>query len=153
MKDIIDLIGRLLLGFIFLFDAYDSIAYFSATKAKMISYGLTSHPHFLLVSAIVLLSLGGLLLVTGYRVRLGVILLLLYWIPLTVIVHPYWTLPHDCLATFDCVQQTEDFRRLQSVLFTKNLAIMGGLLLVYTNGINSRYSIKRVFATARVPGA
>ncbi len=153
MKDILDLIGRILLGFIFLFEAYDSIFFFSETKAKMLYYGLTWQPNFLLVGAIILLGLGGLLLVTGYRVRLGVIMLLLYWIPVTFIVHPYWNFPPDCIGDFPCTEQLENFRRLQSVLFTKNLAIMGGLLLVYTNGINSKYSIRRIFATAKVPGA
>lgn len=153
MKDILDLIGRILLGFIFLFDAYDSIFFFAETKTKMLSYGLSWNPNFLLVSSIVLLSLGGILLVTGYRVRLGVILLLMYWIPVTFIIHPYWSFPPDCVGDFPCSDQLENYRRLQSVLFTKNLAIIGGLLLVYTNGIHSKFRIRRIFATARVPGA
>lgn len=152
MKDILDLLGRILLGFIFLFEAYDSIIFFSETKAQMLSYGLSWNPNVLLVGAIGLLSLGGLLLLTGYRVRLGVLLLLLYWIPVTFIVHPYWSFPLDCIGDFPCADQMENFRRLQSVLFTKNLAITGGLLLVYSNGIHSKFRIKRIFATARVPG-
>jgi len=35
MKDIIDLIGRILLSFIFLYEAYDSIFYFKETKKVM----------------------------------------------------------------------------------------------------------------------
>lgn len=139
MKDILDLIGRVLISFIFLFDAYDSIFYFEDTKATMISYGLTWRTDLLLVGGIFVLLLGGTLILIGYRSSLGAILLLLYWAPVTFIVHSFWNDP-------------EEVQRLQSVLFMKNLAIIGGLLMVLVNG-SGRYSVKRLFATSRVPGA
>lgn len=138
MKDFIDLIGRILMAFIFLYDAYDSIFYFKATKDKMTSYGLNWNQDLLLSSAIFLLLLGGTLLLIGYRTRFAAALLLLYWLPVTLIVHSYWNDP-------------EPFKRLQSLLFMKNMAIVGGLLLIWANG-TGRFSIKRLFATTRVPG-
>lgn len=138
MKDWLDLIGRALLSFIFLYDAYDSIFYFQATKAKMILYGLTWRQDLLVVVAIFVLVMGGLMLLTGYRAKFGAMLLLLYWVPLTFIIHAYWTYP-------------EPERRLQALLFTKNMAIVGGLLMVWANGVG-QYSIRRIFATTRVPG-
>jgi putative oxidoreductase len=66
-------------------------------------------------------------------------LLLCYWIPITFIVHAFWNEP-------------EPARRLESIMFMKNLAIVGGLLMVWANGVG-KYSIKRLFATTRVPGA
>lgn len=151
MKNIFDLIGRILLGFIFLFEAYDSIFYFAFTKEKMSYFGLTWNQDYLLISAIVLLILGGTLLLTGYRVQLGVIMLLLYWVPVTFTVHSFWNDPYDCEAIYPCYDRIEELRRLQSILFMKNLAITGGLLMVYANGTR-KYSIKRLFATAKVPG-
>lgn len=139
MKDVLDLIGRVLISFIFLFDAFDSIFYFKDTRETMIIYGLTWHPDFLLISGILILLLGGTLVLIGYRSGFGAILLLLYWVPVTFIVHSFWNDP-------------EDIRRLQSVLFTKNLAIIGGLLMVLVNG-SGRFSVRRLFATSRVPGA
>jgi putative oxidoreductase len=139
MKDILDLIGRVLISFIFLFDAFDSIFYFKDTKETMISYGLTWRPEFLLTTGILILLLGGTLVLIGYRSSFGAILLLIYWVPVTFIVHSFWNDP-------------EDIRRLQSVLFTKNLAIIGGLLMVLVNG-SGRFSVRRLFATFRVPGA
>ncbi len=136
MKDIIDLIGRVLLSFIFLYEAYDSIFYAKATKAKMVDYGLTWNQDLLLYGAIFVLVLGGLLLLLGYRSKLGAVLLLLYWIPVTFIVHSYWNDP-------------EDIKRLQSIMFMKNLAIAGGLLMVWANG-TGRYSLRRLFATTNV---
>ncbi len=136
MKDIIDLIGRIFISFIFLFEAYDSIFYFKDTLAKMEEYGLTWNPHLLLYASIFLLVIGGILVLIGYRSGLGATLLLLYWIPLTFVIHSWWNDP-------------EDIKRIQSILFMKNLAIAGGLLVVVVNG-SKRWSIKRLFATTRV---
>ncbi len=137
MKDIIDLIGRILISFIFLYEAYDSIFYFKETKEAMTSYGLTWNQDMLLLGAIFFLTLGGVLLLIGYRAGLGAVLILIYWIPVTFIAHSFWNDPPEV-------------KRLEAILFMKNLAIIGGLLVVYVNG-SGRYSIKRLFATTKVP--
>lgn len=152
MKNIFDLLGRVFLSFIFLYEAYDSIFYFKHTKATMTSYGLTWNQDMLLLGAIFGLLLGGTLLLIGYRTQLGVLLLLCYWIPVTFIVHSFWNDPVDCHLHNMCYDTMDEFRRVQSILFMKNLAIIGGLLMVFANG-TGKYSIKRLFATARVPGA
>jgi len=136
MKDIIDLIGRILIAFIFLFEAYDSIAFFKATKAQMIDYGITWQTEPLLIGGIMLLVLGGTLVLIGYRSGFGAILLLLYWIPITFIVHAWWG-------------ETGDLQRIESINFMKNMAITGGLLIIIVNG-SGRYSVKRLFATTKV---
>jgi len=151
MKNIVDLVGRLFLAFIFLYEAYDSIFYFKDTKEAMTSYGLTWNQDLLLIGAILVLLLGGTLLLIGYRVQLGAMLLLMYWIPLTFIIHSFWNDPVDCLVLTDCYGTTQELRRMQSILFMKNLAIAGGLLMVFANG-TGKYGIKRLFATAKVPG-
>ncbi|TXB62441.1 DoxX family protein [Phaeodactylibacter luteus] len=138
MKDILDLLGRGMLSFIFLYEAYDSIFYFEQTQEKMSLYGLEWRQDLLLVGAIILMLLGGTLLLIGYRTGLAMFLLLCYWIPVTFIVHSFWNDP-------------EPARRLQSILFMKNIAIVGGLLMVWANGVG-RYSVKRLFATTRVRG-
>jgi len=136
MKDIVDLIGRILLSFIFLYEAYDSIFYFKETKEAMTTYGVDWHQNLLLYASIFLLVVGGTLVLTGYRSGLGAFLLVLYWIPMTFIVHSYWNYP-----------QAE--QRMQAILLMKNLAILGGLLIVWVNG-SAKYSIKRLFATTKV---
>ncbi len=138
MKDVLDLLARVCLAFIFLYEAYDSIFYFQETKAKMTVYGLTWNQNFLLIAAIFILILGGTLLLIGYRTSFGVFLMMLYWIPLTLVIHSFWNDP-------------EPEKRLQAILFMKNIAILGGLLMVYVND-SGRYSIKRLFATTKVPG-
>ena len=137
MKDILDLIGRILISIIFFYEAYDSIFYYEETKAAMESYGLTWRQDLVLLGSIFCLVMGGLLLLLGYRPGLGAFLILLYWIPVTFIVHSFWNDPPQ-------------EQRIEAILFMKNLAIIGGLMLIYVNG-SGRYSIKRLFATTRVP--
>lgn len=138
MKNMIDLLGRIFLSFIFLYDAYDSIFYFKDTKAKLTLYGVTWKQDWLIVGAIIFIVLGGLMLLFGYRARLGAVLLLSYWIPMTFIAHSYW-------------EYEEPTRRLQALLFTKNVAIAGALMLVWANG-TGKFSVKRILATTRVRG-
>ena len=110
MKNIIDLIGRVLIAFIFLYEAYDSIKYFKGTKELMTEYGLTWQQDLLLITAIVFLILGGILVLIGYRMTLGAGMLLLYYIPVTFILHSFW-------------KDTGVEYREESIMFMKNLAI------------------------------
>ena len=104
----------------------------------MTAYGLTWRQDLLLFGAIFGLILGGTLILIGYRSGLGAILVLLYWIPITFIVHSFWNDPPDV-------------KRIEAIHFMKNLAITGGVLMLWVNG-SGRYSIKRLFATFKVPG-
>ena len=114
MKNWLDLIARMCLATIFLYEAYDSTVYFQQTKKTMDAYGLESNQDLLLTTAIIILLLGGLLILIGYKASFGAFLLMLYWIPFTIIVHSFWDDPVE-------------IRRLQSIMFMKNIAIAGGL--------------------------
>lgn len=138
MKDIFDLLGRILLSFIFFFEAYDYFAYERLNKEAMTIYGLTWNQDFFLYAAIFLLLVGALTLLLGYRMRTGAVLLLIYFIPLTFIVHDFWG------ETSGSAEY-----RLQSILFMKNIAIIGGLLIAATH-ISGRYRLRRIFATTNV---
>jgi len=136
MKDIIDLIGRICIALISLFEAYDSIYYFRQTKLIMATFHITWNQDILLSGAIFLLILGGILVLIGYRSSFGAILLLLYWIPVTFIAHSFWNDPVE-------------LRRVESIQFMKNIAIIGGMLIVLVNG-SGNFSVKRLFATTKV---
>jgi putative oxidoreductase len=131
------LIGRIFLSAIFIFEAIDSTLFFGKTKEVMTEYGLTWNQDLMLYGAIFLLTLGGVLVLIGYRSTLGAIMLLLYWVPVTLIVHDFWNTD----SNLDL--------RYQSILFMKNFAIIGGLLMLVGKG-SGRYSIRRLFATTRV---
>jgi len=136
MRDLTDLIGRIFLSAIFLFEAVDSTLFFDKTKQTMTQYGLGWNQDMLLYGAIFLLLVGGLMVLFGYRSTLGAIMLLMYWVPVTFMVHDFWMYPKDQV-------------RIQSILFMKDIAIIGGLLMLVGKG-SGRYSIKRLLATTRV---
>ena len=138
MKDVADLIARIFLATIFLFEAYDSIQFYDHTQQTMTDYGITWRQDFLLISCIVLLLIGGVSLLIGYQAKLGAALLLAYWIPVTFIVYSFWNDP-------------QEVRRLHSIFFMKNIAIIGGLLMVLVNG-TGKYSIRRMLDVRRLPG-
>ena len=137
MKDVIDLIGRIFIAFIFLFEAYDSIKFFKLTKESMTEYGITWNQDFLLYGVIFLLIVGGILVLIGYRSSLGAMMLLVYIIPVTFIMYSWWNVPSEIV-------------REQGILFMKNIAIIGGLLMIVVNG-SGRYSVRKLFATTKVP--
>ena len=87
--------------------------------------------------AIILLIVGGLFILIGYRASAGAMMILIYWVPVTFIVHSFWN---------DPVPE----RRMQSIQFMKNIAIIGGLMIILVNG-SGRFSIKRLIAASRPP--
>lgn len=137
MKDIFDLIGRIFLSLIFFFEAYDSMAFFKQTKETMTSYGITWNQDLLLYITILFLVLGAVLVLIGYYANLGAILLMLYWIPVTFIVFSFWNDPVEV-------------RRIQSIMFMKNIAIVGGLLILMVNGAG-KYSVRRLIYSLKLP--
>jgi len=137
MYHIFDLLGRILISAIFIFEATDSIMFADKTKMTMAEYGITWRPDLLLYTSIVALVIGAILLLIGYRIRFGVWLLLLYWIPVTFIVYSFWNDP----ATV---------QRLHAILFMKNIAIAGGLLMIAAHG-GGKYSVQRLFVVSKIP--
>ena len=102
----------------------------------MEQYGLNSNQDIWLYGAVFLLLIGGIMVLVGYRSTLGAIMLLTYWVPVTFIIHDFWNEPKDQM-------------RLQSILFMKDIAIIGGLLMLVGKG-SGRYSIRKLPATTRV---
>jgi len=137
MNNVFDLIGRILISAIFFYEGIDSILYAEKTKLTMAEYHITWRPDFLLYSSIIFLMIGATLLLIGYRIRFGALLLLIYWLPVTFIVYSFWNDPPD-------------EQRLNAILFMKNIAVAGGLLLIAAHG-GGRYSIQRLFQVTRLP--
>ncbi len=136
MKDIMDLLGRLLLASIFIFLAIDKSGDKADTLQLMANYGFTWQPGFLYHATIFALAFGAVLLAIGYRVGIGTILICIYWIPYTFAVYNFW-------------QADASNAYFEKIMFLKNLGIVGGLLILSANGAG-KYSIKRLLATTRV---
>ena len=104
-------IGRVLLCLVFIQAVIGKLTGFAGPAAAIAAKGLPLAP-VLLVAAMVLMAVGSALVISGWKARLGVVLLLMFLVPTTLLFH-------------GDVSSTEE--RIQ--LF-KNLAIIGGLLLV-----------------------
>lgn len=90
-----------------------------------IDYFLPMSNTLLLIAAIVE-AVCGLLILLGIQVRFGALVLALYLIPVTLIFHHFWYLEGE-------------ERSMQMIMFLKNLAIFGGLLLVLAYGTGPKW--------------
>jgi putative oxidoreductase len=88
---------------------------FSDGLSDCLAQAIPFSPVLLLVAALFEL-LGGLSLLLGFKEKLGALLLILFLIPSTIIMHQFWFVEGSA-------------RELQIVHFLKNIAIMGGLIL------------------------
>jgi len=113
MQNGIMVIGRVLLGQMFLLAGISKISAFAGTQGYMESMGV---PGLLLIPVIVLEIAGGLAVMLGWQTRLATLTLAGFTLIAAFIFH------------FDLANQ------MQSILFMKNMAITGGLLMLSTTG-------------------
>jgi putative oxidoreductase len=66
----------------------------------------------------VLAIVGGLSILLGYRAKLGAWLIVLFLIPVTLMMHKFWTVTDPMTA------------QIQMVMFMKNVSMLGGALLI-----------------------
>ncbi len=108
---VLNRIGRVLLCLVFIQAVIGKLTGFAGPAAAIAAKGLPLAP-VLLVAAMVLMAVGSALVISGWKARLGVVLLLVFLVPTTLLFHG------DVSSAQERIQ-----------LF-KNLAIIGGLLLV-----------------------
>ena len=124
--DVVALIGRLAMSWIFLssgFGKFADVAGFSAMLAKR---GVPAPSFMGWLGAIVEFG-GGLLILLGIKIRYVAILVILFVIVATLISHRYWEYPVDQIVA-------------QRTNFWKNVTIIGGLLFMFLAGAG-RYSV------------
>ena len=114
------LAGRFLLALIFIVAGFSKIGGFGGTVGYIASKGLPL-PQLLAVGTIVLEIVAGAALLIGYRARWAAAALAAFTVLATVLFHNYWAMPAE--------QQ-----QVQQLMFMKNLAITGGLLMVAVLG-------------------
>ncbi|HMQ08145.1 MAG TPA: DoxX family protein [Saprospiraceae bacterium] len=137
MKDIYDLLGRIFISMIFLYEMLDILFFWANNKETMTFYGITWRQDLLLTGVLVLLCMGSALVIIGYYANIGAFLLLMYWLPFTLVVHSFWNEPIE-------------LQRASTLNFMSNLAVCGGLLLLMANGAG-KYSVRRLIHSLRLP--
>ncbi len=110
------LFARIFLGILFLVSGGMKVAGFSTVVGYAAAKGLPFPAASIALAAAIELA-GAAMLFLGYRARLASFVLFLYLIPITLIFHNFWA-SHGVEA------------QMQMVNFLKNIAIMGGLLMV-----------------------
>ncbi len=108
------LIGRLLLAYMFIPAGIGKIGGFAGTVGYISSKGLPM-PEVGAVLAIVVEVVVGLMLLVGFKTRPAALILAIFTLAAGLFFHNYWAVPADQVMT-------------QTLMFTKNLAIAGGLL-------------------------
>ena len=113
---IIPLLGRLLITYIFATSGIAKVFSWSGNVAYISTRHLPFIPALLAVAAVVELG-GSICLSTGYQARIAAVVMFLYMIAVTLLFHNYWA-------------ANPNLAGIQETHFRKNLAIMGGLLML-----------------------
>ena len=82
---------------------------------------LLSYSSLMMILGVVFAGLGGLMVLLGIKVRLGAILLILFLIPLTLIMHAFWMFEGS-------------MRETHMLMFLNNVSILGGLFILASCG-------------------
>ena len=114
------LIGRVLLALMFLLTGIGKIGGFTGTVAYISSVNLPL-PSVLAAGSLVLEIVAGIALIVGYKTRWAALALALFTIAAAVLFHNFWAMPPDK-------------QMMQQVIFMKNMAVTGGLLMLALAG-------------------
>ncbi|NJK61762.1 MAG: DoxX family protein [Synechococcaceae cyanobacterium SM2_3_1] len=115
IQTFIPFIARAFIVIIFIRSGFSKLMDFSGIQETIADQGLP-FAAFLTVLAIIFELVGAAFVISGFKARIGALLLLLFLIPTTVIFH-------NLIADPD-----------ETTQFLKNLAIIGGLLMVMVYG-------------------
>jgi len=123
---VVPLLGRLMITYIFATSGIAKIFSWSGNVAYMSTKHLPLIP-VLLAAALVIEVAGSISLVTGYQARIAAFVMFWYTSAVTLVFHNYWA-------------ASEAMAGMQETHFRKNLAIMGGAILLYLTG-GGRFSL------------
>jgi uncharacterized membrane protein YphA (DoxX/SURF4 family) len=124
------LIGRILVGCYYLFSA---LHHFTATEtlARFAAMHAVPMPHLAVLVAGVLLGVAGVSLLLGVYPEVGVASLVLFFVPVTFVMHAFWA---------DADPMT---RQIDIVNFSKNVGLLGSSLMFLAVPRPWRYSVER----------
>jgi putative oxidoreductase len=123
LENIGNLVGRIALAALFLPAGLNKLAAIEGTSGYFSSLGLPMVA-VLVWLVIAIEVLGGIAILIGYQTRLVAIGLAIFTLLASIAGHAFWAAPAD--AVF-----------IQQLLFLKNVAVMGGLLVLASTGAGS----------------
>lgn len=108
-------LGRFLFSLIFLISGFTHFSSGSISYAD--SHGIPMADVLVPVSGL-LAMIGGLSVLTGLHARVGAVLLLIFLVPVTLLMHDFWNVSNP------------EMSQLQMAHFLKNLGLIGGALFI-----------------------
>ena len=118
-SDFLLLVGRVLLGWIFIRSGYGKLFDIAGVGATFPPRGIPAWMAYIAVPAE---FFGGLAILFGFATRYAAVVMIIFVLVASLTSHRYWDFS-DAAA-----------RRLQDSAFYKNMAIVGGLLFVFSVG-------------------
>jgi putative oxidoreductase len=120
LQNPLSLVGRLLLALLFVPAGFSKIAGFAGTAGYIASKGLPL-PEVGAALAIVVELVGGAALMAGWCTRWAALVLAAFTLVATYFFHAFWSVPADQVM-------------VQQLMFFKNIAVVGGLLVLAAHG-------------------
>jgi len=81
--------------------------------------------------------IGGLSILFGYYEKIGALLLMLFLVPVTLMMHNFWAQPNPMMT------------QIQQAMFLKNVALFGGAMLIYQFATDPVRATRRTITTRR----
>lgn len=114
------LVGRILIAFMFMQSGYGKLTDLTGTAGYIASGGLPNSTALAGLTGVFEL-VAGLAILIGFKARWAALVLAAFTLVASFLYHRYWTVPAD--------QQM-----IMQLLFMKNIAIVGGLLVIAALG-------------------
>ena len=120
-EDILQLVARVLLSWMFLQSAYAHFTQVKPMAAYAIGVGHVPMPQVAVVGTGLMLLVGGLSLLLGYHPRIGAAVLFLFLVPVAFLMHAFW-------------REKDPMQRAgQRAHFWKNITLAGAMLWIIAN--------------------
>jgi putative oxidoreductase len=114
-QGVVVLLGRFFFALIFLMAGANHFS--KQTIGYAVSAGVPLASIAVPLSGVLSIA-GGLSILLGYRAKLGGWLIVLFLVPVTLMMHKFWLVQDPMMA------------QIQMILFMKNVAMLGGALLI-----------------------
>jgi putative oxidoreductase len=116
VNDTAFLIGRIIVGAYYLYNAFNHFTHIPMMAGHAGSKGVPM-PKAAIIASGLLLLIGGTSILLGCRPEIGVIAIVLFLVPVTVMMHNFW-------ADTDPMQKMNN-----TINFAKNVALLGSALM------------------------
>ncbi len=115
--ELLFLIGRIIVGIYYLFNAANHLIMGTGQLTQYAQYKGVPAPRLAVIVSGILLLIGGLSILLGVYPGIGVLSLVMFFVPVMFKMHNFWAI------------QDQQQKMMEMVNFTKNLALMGSALM------------------------